>query len=55
MLIVFALDTSASTAARSVPGLSLLDCAKGAIEHFVKVCVDVCVVREKQGNARGRN
>lgn len=40
MLIVFALDTSASTAARSTAGLSLLDCAKGAIEHFVKVsCV----------------
>ena len=38
MLIVFALDTSASTAARSAAGLSVLDCAKGAVEHFVKVC-----------------
>ena len=39
MLIVFALDTSASTAALSTAGLSVLDCAKGAIEHFVKASV----------------
>jgi hypothetical protein len=47
MLIVFALDTSALTAARSVPGLSLLDCAKGAIEHVVKV-------RERERDEEGR-
>ena len=53
MLIVFALDTSASTAARSVPGLSLLDCAKGAIEHFVKVCVCERDDDRKRGEGRG--
>jgi hypothetical protein len=54
MLIVFALDTSASTAARSVPGLSLLDCAKGAIEHFVKVWW-MCVCARETGKCEAEN
>ena len=38
MLVVFLLDTSASMNQRCANGLSLLDCAKSAIEHFHKVC-----------------
>ncbi|KAG0585074.1 hypothetical protein KC19_3G255800 [Ceratodon purpureus] len=37
MLIVFLLDTSASMNQRCNNGLSLLDCAKSAVEHFHKV------------------
>ncbi|CAM6046684.1 unnamed protein product [Sphagnum compactum] len=37
MLVVFLLDTSASMNQRCANGLSLLDCAKSAIEHFHKV------------------
>ena len=36
MLIVFVVDTSASMNQKS-GGLTLLDCAKTAIEHFVKI------------------
>ena len=38
MLVVFLLDTSASMNQRCSNGLSLLDCAKSAVEHFHKVC-----------------
>lgn len=37
MLVVFLLDTSASMNQRCNNGLSLLDCAKSAVEHFHKV------------------
>ena len=37
MLVIFVLDTSASMAARSGVGLSLLDQAKAIVEHYVKV------------------
>ena len=37
MLVIFILDTSASMAARSGVGLSLLDQAKAIVEHYVKV------------------
>jgi peptidoglycan/xylan/chitin deacetylase (PgdA/CDA1 family) len=35
--VVFVVDTSASMNQRIYNGLSLLDCAKAAIEHFLKV------------------
>ena len=38
MLITFIVDTSASMNQRTnYSGMSLLDCAKAAIEHFVKI------------------
>ncbi|GBG71717.1 hypothetical protein CBR_g9128 [Chara braunii] len=37
MLVVFVVDTSASMNQRAFSGLSLLDCAKSAVEHFHKV------------------
>eukprot|EP00897_Mesotaenium_endlicherianum_P008359 jgi/Mesen1/7551/ME000392S06807 len=37
MLVVFILDTSASMNQRISSGLTLLDCAKSAVEHFHKV------------------
>ncbi|KAL2652907.1 hypothetical protein R1flu_021035 [Riccia fluitans] len=37
MLVVFLLDTSASMNQRCASGLTLLDCAKSAVEHFHKV------------------
>lgn len=37
MFIVFLIDTSASMNQRCANGMSLLDCAKAAVEHFVKV------------------
>jgi len=37
MLVLFVLDTSASMAARSGAGLSLLDQGKAIAEHYVKV------------------
>ncbi|CAM6103367.1 unnamed protein product [Calypogeia fissa] len=37
MVVVFLLDTSASMNQRCANGLSLLDCAKSAVEHFHKV------------------
>lgn len=39
MLVVWVLDTSASMNQRAHGGLTLLDCAKSAIEHFIKVCL----------------
>jgi hypothetical protein len=39
MLVVWVLDTSASMNQRCQGGLTLLDCAKSAIEHFLKVLV----------------
>lgn len=35
--VVFVVDTSASMNQRIYNGLSLLDCAKAAVEHFLKV------------------
>ncbi len=37
MLVVFLLDTSGSMNQQCANGLSLLDCAKSAVEHFHKV------------------
>lgn len=37
MHIVFVVDTSASMNQRVAGGITILDCAKAAIEHFVKV------------------
>ncbi|XP_002985247.2 integrator complex subunit 6 homolog [Selaginella moellendorffii] len=37
MTVVFVIDTSASMNQRCSNGLSLLDCAKSAVEHFVKL------------------
>jgi hypothetical protein len=37
MLLVFVIDTSASMNQRSAQGITLLDCAKAAVEHFVKI------------------
>jgi hypothetical protein len=37
MLIVFVVETSSSMNQRTIQGMTLLDCAKAAIEHFVKV------------------
>jgi hypothetical protein len=37
MLVVWVLDTSASMNQRAHGGLTLLDCAKSAMEHFIKV------------------
>src|SRR5690348_15353191 len=38
MLVAFLIDTSASMNARAgVGGMTLLDCAKSAVEHFLKV------------------
>lgn len=36
MLLVFVVDTSASMNQKS-GGITILDCAKAAIEHFVKI------------------
>lgn len=44
MLVVWVLDTSASMNQRAHGGLTLLDCAKSAIEHFLKVLQDSRVV-----------
>ena len=38
MIVVFVLDTSVSMNQRAAGGLALLDCAKSAAEHFIKVC-----------------
>lgn len=38
MIVVFVLDTSVSMNQRAMGGLALLDCAKSAAEHFIKVC-----------------
>ena len=38
MITVFVLDTSVSMNQRATGGLALLDCAKSAAEHFIKVC-----------------
>lgn len=64
MLVVFLLDTSASMNQRCANGLSLLDCAKSAIEHFHKVQqklfffalafipdLDFCKVKKKSRNS----
>ena len=37
MYIVFVIDTSASMNQRSSTGMTLLDCAKSAVEHFLKI------------------
>ncbi len=37
MIVVFVLDTSVSMNQRATGGLTLLDCAKSAAEHFIKV------------------
>ncbi|KAK3282594.1 hypothetical protein CYMTET_9672 [Cymbomonas tetramitiformis] len=37
MFIVWVLDTSASMNQRTAGGLTLLDCAKSAVEHFLKI------------------
>lgn len=37
MYIAFLIDTSASMNQRTSSGLTLLDCAKAAVEHFVKI------------------
>ncbi|KAK9838522.1 hypothetical protein WJX81_005008 [Elliptochloris bilobata] len=37
MIVVFVLDTSVSMNQRATGGLALLDCAKSAAEHFIKV------------------
>jgi hypothetical protein len=65
MLVVFLLDTSASMNQRCANGLSLLDCAKSAIEHFHKVQqklfflalafipdLDFCKVKKSSNSAR---
>ncbi len=37
MIVTFVIDTSASMNQRIYNGLSLLDCAKAAVEHFLKI------------------
>ena len=37
MIFVFVVDTSASMNQRAANGMTLLDCAKSAVEHFVKI------------------
>ncbi len=37
MIILFVVDTSASMNQRTSNGMSILDCAKAAVEHFVKM------------------
>lgn len=37
MNVLFVLDTSASMNQRTSGGLTLIDCAKSAVEHFLKV------------------
>jgi hypothetical protein len=37
MFIVFVIDTSASMNQRTSNGMTLLDCAKSAVEHFLKI------------------
>ncbi|EFA80991.1 type A von Willebrand factor domain-containing protein [Heterostelium album PN500] len=37
MLITFVVDTSGSMNQKTANGMSLLDCAKAAIEHFIKI------------------
>ena len=49
MLVIFVLDTSASMAARSGAGLSLLDQGKAIAEHYVKV------LRKERGEERRRS
>lgn len=37
MLILFVIDTSSSMNQKTAHGMTLLDCAKAAVEHFVKI------------------
>eukprot|EP00741_Cyanophora_paradoxa_P018023 tig00021036_g17404.t1 len=46
MIICFLIDSSASMNQRAANGMSLLDCAKSAVEHFLKV-------RSRDPNCRG--
>ena len=45
MIVVFVLDTSVSMNQRAMGGLALLDCAKSAAEHFIKVCSGTALCR----------
>lgn len=36
-MVLFALDTSASMNQQTSAGIPLLDCAKSAVEHFIKL------------------